>query len=144
MLADHLIETARHWLSLDNVTSIVDMTSDCRVTSVSALEGIPLVRASLVSCRDVMHDVRNVRMTTEVYVKAGFSFLESMGSCLARVVLLSERHAGLAPSSAINVPVGDSGDRPYFRFPLHFLFPAYLALPPTIFPSGLATISVSA
>ena len=85
---------ARSWLHADNSTAIVDVTSDCRVTSLAAVTNIPLLRASLMTCHGVMDDVRNVRPSMETYIGAAFSFLRCFGSCLARVVLLTEQQAG--------------------------------------------------
>ena len=79
---------------MDNVTTIVDMTSDCRVTALAAVTNIALLRTSVVSCRDVIRDVKNVRPTLVTYTNAAFSYLQYFGSCLARVVLLTEYQTG--------------------------------------------------
>ena len=79
------------------------MTSDCRITALSTVTNITLLRTSLVSCRDVMRDAINVRPTLETYTNAAFSYLRLFGSCLARVVLLTEFHTGNKEINLIKV-----------------------------------------
>lgn len=86
---------AQKWLADDNRTAVVDMTNDCRLSALTAVTQLPLVRASVVSCDHVYSRTVSARATLQTYVTASFTTTpQGFSNCLARVVLVTEYATG--------------------------------------------------